>query len=120
MMKSLPGLAAGAALLVSAAWAQAVPTLTEFRLACGRDSSTCRLKVRDFVNASVSQKTICLPKDTSINEATSQLQNWMRSDAAEPLKGEAYDDALYEGSNKLFPCAPPEQPPAPPAPPQAQ
>lgn len=115
MLKSVLGIAVGTVLLVSAAPAQPMPKLTEFLLSCSRDSGPCRAKVKDFVTASVTQKAICLPKDVSINQATSEAQSWLRSDAAQPLREQPYDDALFEGVSKLYPCAPPEPAPVPPA-----
>ncbi len=104
--------------LTSAASAQDVPTLSKFLSECFRDGNVCRLKMKDYVNAAVSQKSMCLPKDVSVNEAISEMLHWLRADDTHPasLNDQAYDDAIYEASQKLYPCAPPPPPPPPPPP----
>jgi hypothetical protein len=119
MKKMVLGCAAAAGLLFVAAPAQNVPKLSEFLLACTRDNAPCKLKLKDYVTAANTQKSICLPKGTSINEGAGELLRWLRSDdtPAAQMKDQPFDDALYEGATKLYPCAPPEPPVAPPAPP---
>ncbi len=122
MKKMVLGCAAAAALMLVAAPAQDVPKLSEFLLSCGRDNAACKLKLKDYVTAATSQKSICLPKDVSINDGVSAILRWLRSDDTHPaaLRDEPYDDALYEASTKLYPCAPPPEPPAAPPPPADQ
>ncbi|MDR3528058.1 MAG: hypothetical protein P4L57_12350 [Rhizomicrobium sp.] len=122
MKKMVLGCAATAALLLVAAPAQDVPKLSEFLLSCSRDSSACRMKLKDYVTAAVTQKSICLPKDVSVNEGGGDILRWLRSDDTHPaaMRDEPFDDALYEAATKLFPCAPPPPPEAPPAPPTDQ
>ena len=118
----------GAALVIVAApflaaSAQDLPKLSDFLSKCSRDSSGCRSKVKDFVTASVSQKSICLPKDVSIYDAVTETLRWVKaSDThAQSLNDAPFDDGLYEATTKLYPCAPPEPaPPAEPAAPPAQ
>jgi len=118
MKKMLLGCVAAAAFLAApSAMAQDIPRLSDFLAGCYRDSGSCKVKLKDYVTAAKTQKIICL-KDTSPGEASSELLRWLRSDAAEPLKGQPFDDALYEGATKLYPCAdavmppPPSEPPA--------
>lgn len=116
MKKMVLGCAAAAALMVGAS-AQNVPKLSEFLLSCSRDSGPCKLKVKDFVTAATSQKSICLPKDISISEASTAVLRWLKSDEiTATMKEEAFDDALYDASIKLYPCAPAVPPPEPPPP----
>ncbi len=119
MKKFLLACAAMAA-LASAASAQDVPTLSKFLSECFRDGNVCRMKMKDYVNAAVSQKSMCLPKDVSVNEAAAEILRWLRADDTHPasLNDQAFDDAIYAATLKLYPCAPP--PPAPPPPPQDQ
>ena len=86
------------------------------------------MKLKDYVTAANAQKSICLPKDVSTGEGASAVLRWLRSDDTHPatLNDSPFDDALYEASTKLYPCAsavPPETPAAPstdqPAPAQA-
>lgn len=128
MKKMVWGCATAAAFLFVAAPAQEVPKLSEFLLTCSRDSSACKLKLKDYVTAANSQKSICLPQDVSTTEAAGALLRWLRSDdTPAALKDAPFDDGLYEGATKLYPCVaavpPPEAPAAPPtdqppAPPQ--
>ena len=110
-----------AAVLATAAPAQEIPTLSQFLMNCSRDSGACRIKLKDYVNAAKSQNIICLPEDTSVNQAVSATMTWLRSDEGDAMKSEPFDDALYAGTTKLFPCksATPQPPVPPPAEPPA-
>lgn len=113
--------AAAALFLMPGAGAQDVPALKDFLANCSRDSSECRLRLKDYVTAANAQKSLCLPKDGSVREAGSEILRWLRSDAAAALTDKPYDDALYEASLKLYPCAPAPAPDAaaPATPPQS-
>jgi hypothetical protein len=119
MKKIVLGLVAAGLLAIPSADAQAIPNLSDFLASCFRDASPCKLKLKDYVSAAQAQKIICLPKDVSVTEGSSELLRWLKSDAAQPLKASPFDDALYEGAIKLYPCATePVAPPPPPAAPQ--
>lgn len=126
MKKTVLGAVAALAFVAApflAASAQDLPKLSDFLSKCARDSATCRTKVKDFVTASVSQKSICLPKDVSVYDAVSETLRWVKaSDTHAPALNDApFDDGLYEATTKLYPCAPePPAPPAEPVPPPAQ
>lgn len=111
---------AAAAVLFAASPAQDLPKLSEFLTSCYRDSILCRNKVRDYVAAADSQHIICRPPDVSINEATSEILDWLRSDSTHPaaLNDAPFDDGLLEAATKLYPChdaTPPAEPAAQPA-----
>lgn len=110
---------AAAMILITAAPAQEIPTLSQFLSSCYRDSGACRTKMKDYITASETQKIICLPKDVSVSEAISSTLSWLRSDSTHPaaLNDGPFDDALFEATTKLYPCA---APPAPPVPPPAE
>lgn len=110
-----------AAVLMTAAPAQEIPTLSQFLLNCSRDNAVCRRKLSDYVTAAKTQNIICLPQGTSIGEAASSTLSWLRSDEADSMKNGPFDDALYAGTTKLFPCksATPQPPVPPPADPSA-
>lgn len=94
--------------------AQNLPTLTQFLSECFRDSRICHMKLKDYVNASVSQKTMCLPNDVSVNDAADEMLHWLRAEDAHPASfyDAPYDDGLYAATQKLYPCAPrPDQQP---------
>jgi hypothetical protein len=120
-MRKLLLACAAVAALVSAAPAQNLPTLTQFLGQCFRDGQMCRQKIKDYVNAAVSQNSMCLPKDVSVNTAVGEMLHWLRDDTTHPasLDEQPFDDALYEASKKLYPCAPPPETPPPPPPPEA-
>lgn len=115
-MKSMLLACAALVALTSVAPAQNLPTLSQFLGQCFRDGQVCRQKLKDYVGASVSQKTMCLPPDVSQKEAAGEMLQWLRDDESHPaaLNDAPYDDALYEATQKLYPCAPrpQEQPPA--------
>jgi len=130
MKKAVLGCFAVAAMVFSVpqtmfvASAQDLPKLSEFLAKCYRDSASCKNRTKDFVAASVSQKSICLPKDVSINEAVSETLRWVKAEDTHPaaMNDAPYDDALYAATTKLYPCEPPVAEPAPaaePVPPTA-
>ena len=120
MRKILLACAACAA-FATAAPAQELPKLSQFLMLCYRDSTSCRAKLRDYINAADGQKSICRPADQSVAEAVGAMLSWLRSDDKHPrnLSDLPYDDALWEGSTALWPCAAPEPVP-PPAPAEPQ
>lgn len=99
-----------------AAPAQELPTLSQFLSSCYRDSAQCKSKLKDYVRAGTQQNIICLPKDVSESEASSEMLRWLRDATTHPaaLNDGPFDDALFEASTKLYPCAPPPPPPPPP------
>jgi hypothetical protein len=119
MMKMLLAFVAGAA-VVTSAYAQGLPTLSQFLSGCYRDSGACKMKLKDYVTAAQAQKNICIPEGTSINEAVSETLRWLRSEdtRAPTLKDGPFDDGLFAATTTLYPCkeeAPPPPPPPPPA-----
>ena len=114
-MKKLLLAFAAVVALASAAPAQDLPPLSKFLSTCFREGNTCRMNVKDFVTAAVSQNSMCLPKDVSVTDATSEILHWLRADDTHPasLNDTPYDDAIYEATQKLYPCAPPPPPPQP-------
>jgi hypothetical protein len=119
MKKILLALVAGAAMAMPAS-AQGLPTLSQFLSSCYRDTTACRTKLKDYVTAAQSQKNICIPDGTSINEAVSETLHWLRSDTTHPptLNDGPFDDGLFSATTTLYPCkeeAPPPPPPPPPA-----
>ena len=114
MKKILLACAAFAA-LVSAAPAQELPKLSQFLSSCYRDPTICRAKLRDYINAADTQKSICRPADQSVGEASSDMLSWLRSDDKHDasLNDAPYDDGLWAAASTLWPCTPTEQPPAP-------
>ncbi|GAA0548769.1 hypothetical protein FHS83_001035 [Rhizomicrobium palustre] len=96
--------AALSVVLLASASAQSIPTLSEYLTACTRDTTTCRLKMKDYVVNALAAKVICLPKNVSETDAGSEMLSWLRSSAADKLSKEPYDDALYEAAVKLYPC----------------
>jgi hypothetical protein len=98
--------------------AQDLPTLSKFLANCSRDSTICRAKVRDYIVAADTQKSICRPQDQSQGEAVSDLLAWLRDSEKHQtkLEDQPYDEAFWAGSSTLWPCAPAPEPPPPPAP----
>jgi hypothetical protein len=113
-MKKMLVASAACAAMLTAAGAQNLPTLSEFLSGCYRDATTCKLKLKDYYAAAEQQKVVCRPKDVSINEAVNETLRWLRSDETHSpdLNKVPFDDALYEATTKLYPCAPPPPPPA--------
>ncbi len=123
-MKKILLACAALAVMAPAASAQGLPTLSQFLSSCYRDASACKLKLKDYVTAAQSQKNICIPDGTSINEAVSDTLRWLRSDETHPatLNDGPFDDGLFAATTTLYPCkedAPPPPPPPPPADPAA-
>lgn len=115
MKKILVACAAVVAFSVAAP-AEGLPKLSDFLSSCYRDNGACRVKLKDYINAGETQKIICRPEGTSVNEAVSEMLSWLRKDENYPaaLKDQPFDDGLYEASQKLYPCKPVEPPPPPP------
>jgi dGTP triphosphohydrolase len=101
------------AAFAEAAPAQDLPTLSRFLITCSRESEACRVKMKDYVRAAVSQHSMCLPKDVSDREAISEILDWLRDDNTHPesLNDAPYDDAIYAATQKLYPCEPPQEQP---------
>lgn len=120
-MKNILLACAACAAIAVAAPAQELPTLSQFLSGCYRDSGACKLKLKDYVTAAQSQKNICIPAGTSVNEAVSETLRWLRSDEThkQTLNDGPFDDGLFAATTTLYPCKE-EAPPPPPAPPADQ
>lgn len=107
MKKFLLVCVAGAALMGPAAAAD-VPTLSQFLMNCDRDVTVCRLKLQDYITASTQQNLICLPKDVSVREASSQTLRWLRDVGTkdDKLYSSSYDDAVWQAISTMWPCKP--------------
>jgi hypothetical protein len=116
MKNILVALVAGAA-MVTAASAQDLPKLSQFLSSCYRDTGACKVKLKDYVTAAQTQKNICIPEGTSINEAVSETLRWLRSDTthAPTLNEGPFDDGLFAATTTLYPCKEEAPPPPPPA-----
>jgi hypothetical protein len=119
-MKKILMACAACAVMVTAAPAQQLPTLSQFLSGCYRDTTACRLKLKDYVTAAQTQKNICIPDGTSINEAVSETLRWLRADNthAPAMDDGPFDDGLFTATTTLYPCKE-EAPPPPPPPPAA-
>jgi hypothetical protein len=114
-MKKILLACAACAALVTAAPAQELPKLSSFLSMCYRDSTTCRAKLRDYINAADTQKSICRPADQSVSEAVGDMLSWLRSDDKHDasITDAPYDDAFWAAASTLWPCTQPEPVPEP-------
>jgi len=98
--------------------AQDIPTLTQFKTDCYRNSGMCRVKIEDYINAASGQHFICLPDGKSARRVVGDVLDWIRDEnnMKNGLADGPYDDGLFEATKVLFPCAPsaPVVPPVPP------
>jgi hypothetical protein len=120
-MKKVLGFFAVCAAITVAAPAQDLPKLSEFLMTCARDQMQCSQKIKNYVEASKTQKIICLPDDVSVREGASATLSWLRSsdNVSDQMRQEPFDDALYEATTKLYPCKSEEEPQPPVPPPSA-
>ncbi|HUO99508.1 MAG TPA: hypothetical protein VMU01_12625 [Rhizomicrobium sp.] len=105
MRKILLAIGACAAFAVAAP-AQDLPPLAEFLTLCYRDSTTCRAKLSDYIDAADTQKSICRPAGQSVREAVTAMLDWMRMSDQRPagLERKPYDEAFWIASSTMWPC----------------
>ncbi len=107
MKKIILAAAAAAALIATdGAMATDTRTLSEFLMACGRDSRTCRLNLEDYLRAARDQGFVCLPQDLSLERAVGQELSWLRKqrEADAALNNGNVEDAQWTAINALWPC----------------